>query len=223
MTGFVYLATNNSMPDLVKIGMTGDVPTRMRELSAPTGVVGQYVCMCCCQVENAKNIETQMHHAFLNKREPGERETFRMDWLIAAGFLLVLAVAEKNNNIENQIPNSDISPSKNPAIMPAPVETVDNGIQREKFIEFMLDPSRPKRIKSKSTAKTYANRLNDISNRYLNERHVYDITEIQEAQSIQDNFGINGKWYPNDGGFRAAAMGQYVAFLEFLRNQRNVQ
>ena len=79
--GFVYLAVNNAMPGLVKIGYTrGDVESRMKELSAATGVPAPFECAYYCLVQNPVAVESHLHQCFANYRESGNREFFRTDW-----------------------------------------------------------------------------------------------------------------------------------------------
>ena len=79
--GFVYVAINDSMPDLVKIGMTcGSVQERMKELSAATGVAKPFSCPYFCEVQNPQKIEEQLHNQFSFCRENERREFFRTDW-----------------------------------------------------------------------------------------------------------------------------------------------
>lgn len=79
--GFVYVAINDSMPDLVKIGMTcGSVQERMKELSAATGVAKPFSCPYFCEVQNPQKIEEQLHNQFGFCRENERREFFRIDW-----------------------------------------------------------------------------------------------------------------------------------------------
>ena len=81
--GFIYLAVNDTMPGLVKIGYTkGDVQERMKELSADTGVPAPFKCAYSCKVQNPAEAEKQLHQNFFYCRESGNREFFRADWRV---------------------------------------------------------------------------------------------------------------------------------------------
>ena len=228
MTGFVYLATNHMMPGFVKIGMTeGEVQDRMKALSRPTGVVGRYVFKCFCQVENAREIENQMHKAFEDKRVDGERETFKMDWLVAAGFLLVLTMAERNrekdsdsfhiptgrnDNTENQIPNSDISLPTNTAPQ---ISVSFAQKQQQKYVEYLADKG-----KTKQRQRKCVKYLKHLSDNHIG-GSVYDITCVEKADKIYSRLLKNGDLHEASKRYKSrgmsAAMGHYV---EFLRQNR---
>ena len=213
MTGFVYLATNDAMPGLVKIGMTaGDVQKRMSELSSATGVADEFVCKCFCAVKNAKHVEKQLHELFADYKH--KKEFFNMDWLSAAVALLALAVAERNDNNKNQIPNSDTSlsvnssPPSNPAAIPEPVEG-----RQQRYLKYVVN-----HVANKSTAKQYVKHLKHLSENHLNGRSVYDINSLVEAEEIKTRLSAGGDLYVPNLAYKKQAMGaamrKYVEFLE---------
>lgn len=61
MSEFVYILTNPSIPDLVKIGRTTNIKERMRSLSSHSGVPVPFECYYCCEVENSKEVENRLH------------------------------------------------------------------------------------------------------------------------------------------------------------------
>ena len=61
MSEFVYILTNPSIPDLVKIGRTTNLKKRMRSLSSHSGVPVPFECYYCCEVENSKEVENRLH------------------------------------------------------------------------------------------------------------------------------------------------------------------
>ncbi len=79
MSNIVYLLTNPVMPDLVKIGITRNLPERIRELSRPTSIPVPFVCHYACEVENAANAERKIHDAFGDHRINRRREFFRIN------------------------------------------------------------------------------------------------------------------------------------------------
>ena len=61
MSEFIYILTNPSIPDLVKIGRTTNIKERMRSLSSHSGVPVPFECYYCCEVENSKEVENRLH------------------------------------------------------------------------------------------------------------------------------------------------------------------
>ncbi len=71
----VYIFTNESMPDIIKIGITDNISRRIRELDrTPTPL--PFECFYALEVENAKVIEKLLHEAFDDKRVRQNREFF---------------------------------------------------------------------------------------------------------------------------------------------------
>ena len=80
MSEFVYILTNPSIPDLVKIGRTSNLRERMRSLSSHSGVPVPFECYYCCEVENSKEVEKRLHIGLGDSRikiNP-KREFFRI-------------------------------------------------------------------------------------------------------------------------------------------------
>lgn len=80
MSEFVYILTNPSIPDLVKIGRTSNLKERMRSLSSHSGGPVPFECYYCCEVENSKEVEKRLHIGFGDSRikiNP-KREFFRI-------------------------------------------------------------------------------------------------------------------------------------------------
>ena len=93
--GFIYLAVNDTMPGLVKIGLTkGDVRERMKELSADTGVPAPFACSYFCKVKNPAVVEKQLHKQFGFCRESGNREFFRIDWRAVQAAIEMMSKAD---------------------------------------------------------------------------------------------------------------------------------
>ena len=53
MNEIVYLLTNPSIPDLLKIGRTKNLEERMRSLSSHSGVPAPFECFYACKVADA--------------------------------------------------------------------------------------------------------------------------------------------------------------------------
>jgi hypothetical protein len=80
MSEFVYVLTNEAMPDMVKIGRTNDLAGRLRELYK-SGVPLPFVCHYAAEVEDtaaAIDIERKLHNLFDEDRVNRKREFFRV-------------------------------------------------------------------------------------------------------------------------------------------------
>ena len=64
MNEIVYLLTNPSIPDLLKIGRTKNLEERMRSLSSHSGVPAPFECFYACKVADADEVEKRVHDAF---------------------------------------------------------------------------------------------------------------------------------------------------------------
>ena len=73
----VYILTNESMPDYIKIGMTGDLDRRLKELHN-TSIPFPFECFYACRVDDARTVEKRLHEAFGNMRVRNNREFFEM-------------------------------------------------------------------------------------------------------------------------------------------------
>lgn len=75
--GFVYLLTNEYMPDVYKIGCTERAPhARAAELSASTGVPAPFKVFCYIEVTDCHAVERQMHEWLKHCRISPNREFF---------------------------------------------------------------------------------------------------------------------------------------------------
>lgn len=80
MPDIVYLLTNESMPGLVKIGMTSDsVESRISQLNAHSGVPVPFECYFAAEVDSCSRIEKILHQLFADHRVNPRREFFRID------------------------------------------------------------------------------------------------------------------------------------------------
>ena len=79
MPEIVYLLTNPTMPDLVKIGRTTDLEARLRQLSTHSGVPVPFECFYACEVADSVKVEKALHDAFGDHRINSRREFFRLN------------------------------------------------------------------------------------------------------------------------------------------------
>ncbi len=76
----VYILTNQSMPGLIKIGITErKVEERMRELYSSSAVPLPFECYFALEVKDAKIVEKKIHHGFDDYRINENREFFEID------------------------------------------------------------------------------------------------------------------------------------------------
>ena len=75
MTKIVYILTNQSMPDTIKIGITDNLDRRIRELDN-TSTPLPFECYYAVEVEDAKAIEKKIHEGLDDKRIRQSREFF---------------------------------------------------------------------------------------------------------------------------------------------------
>ncbi len=82
----VYILTNPAMPGLLKIGKTGDLTQRLKQLYSP-GVPLPFKCFYAARVGDADLVEKNLHIAFSPHRINENREFFRLDPNYAAAAL----------------------------------------------------------------------------------------------------------------------------------------
>ena len=71
----VYILTNESMPDTIKVGITENLDRRVRELDN-TSTPLPFECYYAVEVENASAIEKKIHDGLDDKRVRQNREFF---------------------------------------------------------------------------------------------------------------------------------------------------
>lgn len=76
MTGIIYILTNEAMPGYIKIGKTGDLATRVKDLSRATGVPLPFEVFYAAEVDDVDFVEKQIHEAFGRTRIAPNREFF---------------------------------------------------------------------------------------------------------------------------------------------------
>ena len=75
MSKIVYILTNESMPDTIKVGITDNLDRRVRELDN-TSTPLPFECYYAVEVENASAIEKKIHEGLDDKRIRQNREFF---------------------------------------------------------------------------------------------------------------------------------------------------
>jgi hypothetical protein len=78
--GFVYLLSNEAMPDIYKIGFSDRSPhQRALELSASTSCPVPFSVVCYVEVQSPVSVERWFHESFKELRVNQSREFFRLN------------------------------------------------------------------------------------------------------------------------------------------------
>ena len=75
---FIYIAINQYMPGIIKIGKTLDIKDRIAGLSRPTGIPDDFQCIFLFKCKEYTKKETTVHRKFVNVRIKKTREFFAM-------------------------------------------------------------------------------------------------------------------------------------------------
>lgn len=102
MNGFVYVLSNPSLPDLVKVGRSTEHPTkqRIKQLSS-TGVPTPFELEYCCRVDNCVVAEREAHVRLRNKH--WKKEFFRCSPAEAIAVIETMGVAILEREIRAEI------------------------------------------------------------------------------------------------------------------------
>jgi len=79
MSGYIYLLTNPTIPDLVKIGKTTNLEERVKQLSSHSGVPVPFEVYYSCEVSDPHKVEKHLHDGFGDHRVNPKREFFRIN------------------------------------------------------------------------------------------------------------------------------------------------
>lgn len=101
--GIVYILTNPSIPNMIKIGMTTveDVKQRMAQLYT-TGVPLPFECVYAAKVENHEKVEKALHTAFGPDRINPKREFFEIDASQAIAIIKLMEIQDVTPNVETE-------------------------------------------------------------------------------------------------------------------------
>lgn len=101
---FVYVLTNEAMPGLVKIGITGaDDPEHRAAQLYSTGVPLPFDVEYAALVPNAREVERALHNAFRGNRVNPKREFFRISPDQAIGILSLFDVQDVTSEVASSI------------------------------------------------------------------------------------------------------------------------
>lgn len=80
-TGYVYILSTRSQPRFLKIGMTQrSIDARVKEINAATGVVIPYGVRAVWKVDNASEVERELHALLAEFRVRSDREFFELEF-----------------------------------------------------------------------------------------------------------------------------------------------
>ncbi|MBT4206958.1 GIY-YIG nuclease family protein [Candidatus Woesearchaeota archaeon] len=114
MSNIVYVLTNPSIPDIVKIGMTSDLTTRMRSLYN-SSVPVPFECYFACTVNDMSFVEKQLHDGFDDFRVNPRREFFRIDPERVVSILKMVMIEDvtpKGDIVEDEIDQRSLDKEK---------------------------------------------------------------------------------------------------------------
>lgn len=114
MSNIVYVLTNPSIPDIVKIGMTTDLTTRMRSLYN-SSVPVPFECYFACTVKDMSFVEKQLHDGFDDFRVNPKREFFRVDPERIVSILKMVMIEDvtpKEDIVEDEIDQRSLDKEK---------------------------------------------------------------------------------------------------------------
>ncbi len=234
MSGFVYLATNESMQGLVKIGMTKKpIEHRIEELSNETGTPTPFACPFFLEVDNPNEVEIRLHDLFKYCRVNSKKEFFAVDWR-AVMVALLLLVKSPDESVKEMKKISDKN-KEQPLITDEMIKAIQREVKRA-----LISPTPPRSapppdiaeqykeyVRSKVgrpiTAETYHNALLHLDKHrdetYI-DKNIYDIESVQEAQKIKDRLSLGGDLHKFNVDFQASAMGAAIGkYIEFLKQK----
>ena len=125
MTKIVYILTNESMPDTIKVGITDSLDRRVRELDN-TSTPLPFECYYAVEVENASAIEKKIHEGLDDKRVRQNREFFNTTPEQAKAILEIAEVMGGKN----------ITPKEDIVVTPQDKQALENARKKRGRINY---------------------------------------------------------------------------------------
>lgn len=97
----IYIMTNPSFPDWIKIGRCSDLAKRIKSLSQNSAVPLPFECFYACRVLNGPDIESKIHTIFSDQRVSHRREFFKTDPEKVVKVLELVAIEKIDVNDQN--------------------------------------------------------------------------------------------------------------------------
>lgn len=201
--GIVYVLTNKSMPDYVKIGRVNgreqsDIVRRIRSLDV-TSTPLPFECLYACTVENAKFVEQQLHKTFSDRRVRSNREFFEIDPENAAAAL-------KIGEIEDMTPRQEeiVDSNEDGQALKKANSRRENfsfrllGIPFGAELTFVEDENIKAKVVSNKNIKIYSDEVESISDTRVREliKREDEMTVSAAANKILDGkFRVSGTHY----------------------------
>jgi len=109
--GFIYIFSNSSIPNKLKIGMTSRTPSeRVKEVSSPSGVPTPFTVEYSIETSDPKKAESNIHDRLAKSRSSPNREFFAIPLNIAIQIvneeiakLLKVEIDYLSNSIESKV------------------------------------------------------------------------------------------------------------------------
>src|SRR5210317_2191884 len=121
----VYILTNESMPDTIKVGITENLDRRIRELDN-TSTPLPFECFYAVEVENASAIEKKIHEGLDDKRIRQNREFFNATPEQAKAILEIAEVMGGKN----------VTPTEDIVETPQDKQALENARKKRSRIDF---------------------------------------------------------------------------------------
>ena len=129
MSKIVYILTNESMPDTIKVGITDNLDRRVRELDN-TSTPLPFECYYAVEVQDAKAIEKKIHEGLDDKRVRQSREFFNATPEQAKALLEIAEVMGGKN----------VTPTEDIVETPQDKQALENARKNRKRFNFdMID------------------------------------------------------------------------------------
>jgi hypothetical protein len=100
MAEYVYALSNPHMPGLIKVGRAADVPQRVAQLSAPSGVPGPFQVEHVIEVKDSVYAERDVHDVLVKWRLSFSREFFRCSVNEAKSAMAIAARVDASRGAE---------------------------------------------------------------------------------------------------------------------------
>ena len=123
----VYILTNESMPDTIKVGITENLDRRVRELDN-TSTPLPFECYYAVEVENASAIEKKIHEGLDDKRVRQNREFFNATPEQAKAILEIAEVMGGKN----------VTPKEDIVETPQDKQALDSARKKRKRFNFSM-------------------------------------------------------------------------------------
>ena len=111
--GLIYVLTNEAMPGLVKIGITGSDPSSRADQLYTTGVPVPFTVEFAGEVPNPRPVEQALHNAFRDHRINPKREFFEIEPDQPIEMLRAFGVVDVTSTVSQEIDSSASESERN--------------------------------------------------------------------------------------------------------------